>query len=56
MDDFRHLMLKPDSERREDMVTDLGMRLLAAGGVQALTARALGDLASPRPGMRPSPT
>lgn len=44
MDDFRHLMLKPDSERRDDMVTDLGMNLVAGGGMQALTARAVGGL------------
>lgn len=43
MDSFRHLMLTPDSARREDMATDLGISLLAVGGMPALTLRAMAD-------------
>jgi AcrR family transcriptional regulator len=43
MDPFRHLMLTPDSARREDMATDLGIGLLATGGMAALTLRAIGE-------------
>lgn len=43
MDSHRHLMLAPDSALRADIATDLGMAVLAEGGVPALTPKAVGD-------------
>lgn len=43
MDAHRHLMLAPDSALREDIATDLGIPILAEGGVAALTPKAVGD-------------
>lgn len=43
MDSHRHLMLAPDSALREDIATDIGIAILAEGGVAALTPKAVGD-------------
>jgi len=43
MDSNRHLMLDADSPRRSDIATDLGLAILAEGGVPALTPQAVGD-------------
>lgn len=43
MESQSHLMLAPDSAAREDMCTDVGMGIVAAGGFSALTMQAIGD-------------
>ena len=42
MDSQRHLMLTPDSVRREDIATDLGLAIIATDGLSALTPQAVG--------------
>jgi AcrR family transcriptional regulator len=41
MDSFAHLMFAPDSCRREDIAADLGLGIVAAGGLGALTTQSV---------------
>ena len=41
MDPQTHLMLRPDSARREDLATDVGLGIVAEGGLAALTPKAV---------------